>query len=293
MILRVRSCLGILCQTGPLDFLDLFQDLYVDAIGIINPAGGIGAGDGLCAQLPCFLDGVGCHIAGAGNCHGLARQGMAVALEHFLCQIQQAVTGGFFSCQAAAVGQTLTGENALVNAPDALILAVEVADFPGACADITGRNVHICANVLIQLCHKTLAERHDLPIRLALGVKVRAALGAADGQTGQAVLEHLLKAQKLHNALVDRGVQTDAALVRADGIVKLHTVGLVYLNLPLIVHPGYPEFHDPIRLGHPFQQSFPTVFFFILFNGRPEGFQHFLHSLVKFRLIGVLCNDFF
>ena len=60
-----------------------------------------------------------------------------------------------------------------------------------------------CADVTVQLGHEALAEGHDLPVALALGVEVAAALAAADGQAGQAVLEHLLKAQELEDGQVD------------------------------------------------------------------------------------------
>ncbi len=74
----------------------------------------------------------------------------------------------------------------------------------------------------VQFCHKALAEAHDLAVGFALGVKVAAALAAADGQAGQGVLEDLFKAQELDDALVDRGVEPQPALVGADGAVELH-----------------------------------------------------------------------
>ena len=83
----------------------------------------------------------------------------------------------------------------------------------------------------VQLGHKTLAEAHDFHVALAVGVKVRAALAAAHGQGGQAVLEGLLKAQKLQDALVDRGMEAQAALVGADGAVELDAVAAVHLDL--------------------------------------------------------------
>ena len=45
-----------------------------------------------------------------------------------------------------------------------------------------------------KLGHKALAETHNFAVGFALGVKVRAALAAAYGQTGKAVFENLLKA---------------------------------------------------------------------------------------------------
>ena len=86
-------------------------------------------------------------------------------------------------------GQALAGEDAVVLVADALVLAEQVADLTAANADITGGHIGIGADVAVQLGHKALAEAHNLGVALALGVKVRAALAAAHGQAGQAVLE--------------------------------------------------------------------------------------------------------
>ena len=196
----VGARLGVLGQAGAAHLLDVDQSGHIDAVGIVDPAGGIGTGDGLGAQLPCLLNGVGRHVARTGNHNGLALKGLAVAAEHFVRQVQQAVAGGLGTGKAAAVGKALAGEHALVQIADALILAEQVANLPAAHADVTGGNVGIRADVLVQLRHEALAEGHDFPVGLALGVKVGAALAAADGQTGEAVLEHLLKAQKLDDA---------------------------------------------------------------------------------------------
>jgi hypothetical protein len=58
----------------------------------------------------------------------------------------------------------------------------------------------IGADVLAELGHEALAEAHDLGVGLALGVEVRAALAAADGQRGEGVLEDLLEAEELDDA---------------------------------------------------------------------------------------------
>ena len=57
-------------------------------------------------------------------------------------------------------------------------------------------------------------------------------------EAGEAVLEDLLKAQELDDALVHAGVEPQAALVGADGGVELHPVAPVDLDLTGIVHPG-------------------------------------------------------
>src|SRR5699024_10773399 len=112
-------------------------------------------------------------------------------------------------------------------AGDALVLAVEVADLASAHANIAGGNVHVFADVSIQLGHEALAEGHDFLVGLALGVKVRTALAAANGQAGEGILENLLKAEELENTEVHRGVEAQASLIGADGVVELHAVALV------------------------------------------------------------------
>ena len=64
---------------------------------------------------------------------------------------------------------------------------------------------------------KALAEAHNLSVGLALRVEVGAALAAAHGQRGKAVLEDLLEAQELDDAQVDGRMQAQAALVGSDG----------------------------------------------------------------------------
>lgn len=83
----------------------------------------------------------------------------------------------------------------------------------------------------VQLGHEGLAEAHDFLLGATLRVEVRAALAAADGQTGERVLEDLLEAEKLHDAEVDTRMETQAALVRAEHAVVLHAEAAVDVNL--------------------------------------------------------------
>ena len=88
-----------------------------------------------------------------------------------------------------------------------------------------------------------------------MGVKVSAALAAAHGQAGQAVLEALLKAEELDDGEVDRGVETQAAFVGTDGRVELHTVAAVDLDLAGIVHPRHTEQDDALGLDQALDQT--------------------------------------
>ena len=69
-----------------------------------------------------------------------------------------------------------------------LVLTEHIADLSAANTYVASGDVGIGADVAIELGHKALAERHYLAIALALGVEIRTALAAADGQPGEAVL---------------------------------------------------------------------------------------------------------
>ena len=183
-----------------------------------------------------------------------------MVLEHFLGNIHQAVAGSLCTGKGAAEAQALTGEHALRAVRQFLVLTVQVTYLAGTGADVAGGYVLVRTYIFIQLIHKCLAEAHHFHIALALGVKVRAALGAADGQASQAVFEDLLKAQKLDDRQVYAGVQAQTAFVGADGGVKLHAVAAVYMHLAMIVYPRNTEHDLPFRLNQPLQQAGFLVF---------------------------------
>ena len=82
---------------------------------------------------------------------------------------------------------------------------------------------------VMKLWQKRMTSR----VGFALGVEVAAALAAADGQAGEAVLEDLLEAEELDDAEVHRGMEAQAALVGADGAVELHAVAAVDVHVAL------------------------------------------------------------
>src|SRR5699024_8199201 len=95
-------------------------------------------------------------------------------------------------------------------------LSVQEADLTSADADITGRHVRIRSDIFTKLRHEALAECHNLSVGFSLGIEVRSALAAADGQSGQRVFEDLLKAQELDDTQVYRRMETTSSLVRSD-----------------------------------------------------------------------------
>ena len=142
----------------------------------------------------------------------------------------------------------------------------------------------------VQLAHEALAEAHDLRVGLALGVEVAAALAAAHGQGGQAVLEDLLKAQELQNGGVHAGVEAQSALVGADGAVILHTEAPVDLDLAAVIHPGHTELDQALRLHKTLHNAVGLVLRVLLHDGF-QALQNLRDSLQKFRLVGVAGFD--
>ena len=137
--------------------------------------------------------------------------------------------------------EALAGEDArFVAVGDALVLAEQVADLAPPDADVAGGHVGVLAEVAVQLGHEALAEPHDLGVGSALGIEVAAALAAADRHSGQRVLEDLLEAEELDDAEVHRGVEAQAALVRAERGVELHPEAAVDLDLAASRRPTAP-----------------------------------------------------
>ncbi len=157
----------------------------------------------------------------------------------------------------------------------------------------------------VQLGHEALAEAHDLSIGLALGVKVGAALAAAHGEGGQAVLQDLLEAEELDDGKIDGGVEAQAALVGADGGVELNAVAAVYLSNAVVVDPGNAEHDNALRLDKALDEAclFP---FGVLVDDELQALKHFTDRLKELGLVGIalfngiihtfevfVCNHFF
>ena len=221
-----------------------------DAVGIVNVAVGAGDGNYLAAQLVDLLNSTPSNVAETGDSEGLALDGILEVVEHIYGVVNSAVAGSLGTDQGAAVGDALTGENAGELVLESLVLAEEEADLSAAYADITGGNVGIGADVSVELGHEALAEAHNLSIGLALGVEVRAALAAAHGEGGQAVLEGLLEAEELDDADIYVGSKSQTALVGSDSRVELNSETAVNLELAVVVYPGNTENDLPLGLDH-------------------------------------------
>ena len=103
--------------------------------------------------------------------------------------------------------------------------------------------------------HERLAKAHDLRVRAPLGIEVSAAFAGAEVQAGQAVLEELFKGEKLEDARVNGRIEAQAAFVRAERVVQLHSVTAVDMRPAVIIVPYDPETDDAIRLRQPLQNA--------------------------------------
>ena len=170
-------------------------------------------------------------------------------------------------------------------------MAEHIAYLSCARADIARGHVGVGADISVKLQHEALAERHYLTVGFALGVKVRAALAAADGQAGQRILEYLLEAEEFDDAEVDRWMQSQAALVGADGAVELHAVAGVDVSLTVVVYPGHSEFDLSFGVDKPLEQGVASVFLLVSVHHDSQRIEHFSDSLMEFRLRRILLDD--
>ena len=293
-LLHVEGEGDALVVAGALLVVDALQDLVVNAVGVLDPALGVGAGQDLAAELGDLLDSVDCNVAGAVDDDVLALEGVALALEVLVHEVDQAVASGLGASQRAAEGEALAGQDAGPLVADALVLAEHVGNLAAADAQVTGGDVGVGADVAAELGHEGLAEVHDLVVGLALGVKVRAALATAHGKGGEGVLENLLEAQELQHAEGDRGVEAQAALVGSNGGVELDAVAAVDLNLALVVDPGHAEHDDALGLDEALQQGRLLILGVGVQRGL-DGAENLGRGLEELGLLGValleLCQD--
>lgn len=99
----------------------------------------------------------------------------------------------------------------------------------------------------------------------------------------EGILEDLLKAEELENGQVHGRVQTETALVGAQGRVELHTVSTVYLDLALVVLPHDAELDDALGDGDNLECG--AVLWVLLEEGRGlEGRSELIVSLLEFGL---------
>ena len=293
MVLGVRTILLVLCQTRTVYFLNLLQRCHINSIRIIYPPGGIGTGKNLNTKLLCLLNCVNSYISGTGDNSGLSGNINVIYFQKFLRKVQKTIAGCLCSCKRSAVAQTLSGKNPFVAVTDSLVLSEKESDLAAANTDITGRYICVCADMTVKLCHKALAECHNLPVRFSLRIKIRSAFAASDRKSGQGIFENLLKSEEFNNSDIYRRMEPKAALVRSDGAVKLNTVSCVYLNLSIIIYPRNTKTDLTFRLTETLEKCVLSVKLFVSFRYRTDSLQEFFHCLMKFGLRRIFCDNFF
>ena len=286
LLVNVHSERNALVVAGALLVVDMLEHGVVDAVGILDPAVGIGAGENLAAELRDLLDRVDSDVTGAVNDDVLALEGLTAALEVLVHKVGQAVAGGLGTGERTTKGEALAGEDAAPLVSQALVLTEKVGNLAAANAQVAGGNVGVGANVAIELGHKGLAEVHDLVVGLALGVKVGTALAAAHGKGGQAVLEDLLQTQELEHTQGDRRVKAQAALVGSNGRVELDAVAAIDLDLALVVDPGDTEHDNALGLDEALKQGGLLVLGMGV-ERRLDGTEDLGRGLDELRLLGI------
>src|SRR5690606_14944215 len=133
-------------------------------------------------------------VARARHHAGATVEGGPPGSQRLLDEVGDAVAGRLLPHEGATPGRVLAGDHAaLVAVRDPLVLAEQVADLAAAHPDVASGHVGVLTEVPGELHHEALAEAHDLVVAAPLGVEVCAALGPADRQPGEGVLEDLLE----------------------------------------------------------------------------------------------------
>ncbi len=94
--------------------------------------------------------------------------------------VDEAISSGLGSDQRAAPASPLSGQDPL---PFVLLCPIgteQPSDLSRGDTNVSGRDIGVSSNVLVQLAHEGHAEFPDLVVGLALGVKVCSSLATAD-----------------------------------------------------------------------------------------------------------------
>ena len=187
--------------------------------------------------------------------------------------------------------RTLAGEHAgFVAVRDALVLAEQVADFACAHADVAGRHVGVLADVVVERGHEALAEPHDFAVAATLGIEVRAALGAADRQARERILEDLFESQEFDDAQIHRRVKSQAPLIGTQCAVEANAKAAVDLHHTVVVLPGHTKDELTLRLADALDDLLIGVFG-MLGQHRPQTVQNFANGLMELGLARIALND--
>ena len=243
----VTTC-RVLADACPLHLLDLLEQGDVNTLLVNDITAGVRAGHDGGAEGLRLLHSMDGDISRSGDGDPHAVKILASLLQHSLGEEHHAVAGGLGTHQGTTPGETLAGEHTgLVAIGDALVLTEQVTDLAHAHADVAGGHVGALADVTVQLGHERLAEPHDLALGGLVRIEVRTALRAADGKSGEGVLEDLLESEELDDSQVHRLPEPQTTLVRAEHRGVLHAETAIDTNPTRIVHPRDSEDDLPFR----------------------------------------------
>ena len=230
------------------------------------------------------------HISCAGDKHALSGKTLSARCQHLLCKITCAITRCFRAQTTSTPILAFTRQCACKLIAKAFVLAKHKAYFARPYAYIARRNIRVSANMTEQLRHETLAETHHLCIGLATRREITSTFRAAHRQSGQTILECLLKSKELHNTQVHTCMEADTAFVRANSAIHLHAITTIYLHFSTIIHPRHAEHDYALRLYHSFQH-FRIQQIRISHHIRSHTFHYFADSLMKLQFARVFANQ--
>src|SRR5699024_1913889 len=109
---RVTPAPGdVFVDASAFGLFDFANNLQVNAIGVINTARRVGAGDHGSAEFANLLDRVNRHISGAGHHHAGAVETQSLDAKHLLGNKDCSVTGGLGTHERTAPGHALAGQH--------------------------------------------------------------------------------------------------------------------------------------------------------------------------------------
>ena len=209
--LSVGSTLNTVCiffDTSTFYFFDILYDVKVDSVRIVDISVGVVHCNNLGTKLSSFLNSVNSYITGTCYNDCFSFYGIIVSFGDLVEHVYNTVTGSLCTDQGTSEGKTLSCKDTLIKATDSLILSEEITDLTSADTDVTSRNICICADIFAKLCHKALAECHNLSVRFTLRIEVGATFSTADRKTCKRVFKGLLKTKEFQDTLIYRRMES-------------------------------------------------------------------------------------
>jgi hypothetical protein len=162
--------------------------------------------------------------------------------------------------------------------------AEHISDLSTPDTDISRGDVAVMTDMAPKLHHERLAKAHHLTIRSPFWIKIRAPFAAPHGETGERVLEDLLKSEELQDRGVDRWVEAKPTLIRTDRAIELNPKSTIYLNGSCIIDPRYSEVNQTLWL-HDASRDVNILRVFL--KSRSKALQNLPDRLMEFRLMRV------